>query len=112
MQNVIPDIDSFYAHFEAPGVAHCIGGVGAYPLTAFPALVEWVENPSATPPSRLDALTLPNPGEDTENFRPTTRPLCPYPKVAAYVKGDPKDAGSFACKEGFGVEAGKGKVEL
>lgn len=33
-----------------------------------------------------------------------TRPLCQYPKVAAYIGGDPDKASSYECADGFGTK--------
>lgn len=32
------------------------------------------------------------------------RPLCQYPKVAAYVGGNPNEASSFECADSFGTK--------
>ena len=105
-----PDVNSFYRHFEAPGVAHCIGGPGAYPLTAFQDLVRWVEK--GEPVEELVGRNLPFPGQDRSTFKPFARKLCPWPQVAAYVGGDEDNLSSFECKDSFeGVKA-KVKDEL
>ena len=56
------------------------------------ALERWVEKGIA--PERLIGT-----GKSiTDTAKPLTRPLCMYPKTAKYDgKGDPNDAGSFAC---------------
>lgn len=87
---LVPNTDDFYKYFEVPGVNHCVGGPGHFPSTALDALVQWVEKGKA--PKHLD-------GE----ARDSTRPICPYPLVAAYKGGDVKAASSFECKEDFGA---------
>ncbi|KAL7623768.1 hypothetical protein AAE478_005321 [Parahypoxylon ruwenzoriense] len=47
VKDVIPDVGSFYRYFEAPGVAHCIGGPGGQPTSIFDAMRTWVENGTA-----------------------------------------------------------------
>lgn len=44
VDSVIPDIQSFYRHFEVPGLAHCLGGSGGQPTSLFSQLRAWVEN--------------------------------------------------------------------
>jgi len=90
VRSLVPNTDDFYRYFEVPGVNHCMGGVGHFPTTALDALVQWVEKGRA--PKHLD-------GE----ARDSTRPICPYPLVAAYKGGDVKAAASFECKENFGA---------
>jgi hypothetical protein len=53
------------------------------------AIDGWVEHQQ--PPDRVIARGKSFPG--------VTRPLCPYPQVARYAGGDPKDEKSFLCKE-------------
>ena len=92
-----PEARSFYRYFEAPGVQHCIGGVGAAPDGVMESLIRWVEEGVA--PETLDAATVPaNKSEAAKH-----RPLCPYPLVAAYVGGDLSEAGSFECAESFDI---------
>jgi hypothetical protein len=106
-------VRDFYRLFMVPGMNHCAGGAGAVnfgqPMTtpvsldarndAFIALKRWVEQGVA--PDELIATTDPGPQHAAEN--PTnpatfTRPLCPFPQVAAYSgSGDPNSAASFVC---------------
>lgn len=91
-----PKAADFVRLFEAPGIAHCSGGPGAYPGTAFDSLVDWVEKGKA--PDKLDAATIPiDPAGKVSH-----RPLCPYPKVASYKGGNPHEASSFECAATFG----------
>lgn len=103
-----PKIQDFHRYFEAPGVAHCMGGPGAFPTEAFKTLVTWVEKGKA--PDKLDAVTVPV--EDGAKIR--HRILCPYPKVAAYQGGNPNEASSFKCADSFGKKkaSDEGHTEL
>ena len=77
--------------FMLPGMAHCGGGEGPNTFDAIGALAQWVEK--GQPPSRVLASHLTNGAADR------TRPLCPYPQVAAYQgTGSVDDAASFSCK--------------
>ena len=91
-----PKAKDFYRYFEAPGVAHCMGGPGAFPATVFDELVAWVEKGNA--PDQLEASTAPV--DEAEAVR--YRPLCLYPQVAAYQGGHPNLASSFKCADRFG----------
>jgi feruloyl esterase len=109
VEAISPDIRDFYRYFEAPGVAHCAGGKGPFPLKAFESLVKWVEEGVA--PDVLDTQSMPVASEGEEVVY--RRPLCPWPKVAAYRGNgrDPAKADSFTCRDGFG-EPEKGHDEL
>jgi pimeloyl-ACP methyl ester carboxylesterase len=90
------DVHDFYRFFEAPGVGHCAGGVGAQPVGELEALVKWVEQGVA--PDTLSAVNatlygeLPGPGQSLPE-----RNLCAWPKVQTYNGGDPARAESFDC---------------
>jgi feruloyl esterase len=76
--------------FMVPGMNHCQGGAGTASFDGLGALEAWVERKQA--PSRIPASHVEN-GVATR-----TRPLCPYPQVAAYVgSGSPDAAESFIC---------------
>ncbi|KAK4497206.1 hypothetical protein PRZ48_011656 [Zasmidium cellare] len=98
------DVEDYFRYFEVPGVLHCFGGDGAFPLTALNSLVDWVEKGKA--PDHLDGQTLPM-FSSKPDAEPAYRPLCAYPKVAAYKGGDVNKAESFECADGFGKVAGK-----
>jgi len=69
--------DEFMRFYELPGVGHVVGGPGADAYDALGYLAEWVENgtvPEVMVASHLD-------GEGNVAF---TRPLFPFPFVAAY----------------------------
>jgi len=81
--------------FLVPGMNHCLGGkYSANSFDSLTALVDWVEN------SKAPDSMIASPGNDPGvAYLPLTltRPLCAYPKYAAYQGGDPNSAASFAC---------------
>jgi hypothetical protein len=79
--------------YMVPGMQHCGGGPGAteFGHDMFTAMEQWVE--AAKAPGTIVAKKT-NAKTKTVEF---TRPLCVYPAVAKYVKGDTNDAQSFAC---------------
>ena len=80
-----------YRLFMVPGMAHCTGGEGPNTFDMLTALDRWVQNGSA--PDRIVASKLVN------GAVIRTRPLCPYPQVAAYNgSGSTDEAASFTCK--------------
>jgi hypothetical protein len=84
-----PSVRDYYRFFEAPGVAHCNGGIGPFPKTALDSVVDWVEKGIA--PDTLRGFAADGSVLD----------LCPYPLVAAFNGGDPKAASSYVCQETF-----------
>jgi feruloyl esterase len=77
--------------FMIPGMNHCQGGNGTDRFDGIAALSEWVERGKA--PDRIIA------SHQTAGRVDRTRPLCPYPKVAAYKgSGSTNDAANFVCK--------------
>ncbi|GIJ85071.1 hypothetical protein Asppvi_003926 [Aspergillus pseudoviridinutans] len=88
VSKVIPDVQDFYRYFESPGLAHCAGGRGGQPTTAFDALRKWVEN--GTVP---DFLPVRVNGTDGEH----DRILCPYPAKAIQQGGNATNGGSLRC---------------
>jgi feruloyl esterase len=74
-------------YFLAPGVGHCGGGAGPDRFDMLTALENWVEKGEA--PERIIA---------SKKDSAMTRPLCPYPTIAAYKgSGDTNDAANFDC---------------
>ena len=73
--------------FLVPGMNHCFGGPATDAFDPLRAIVRWSEQHRA--PARLVAHGAAFPG--------VTRPLCPCPKYARYVGGNPKSANSFVC---------------
>ena len=73
--------------FMAPGVYHCGGGPGPDQIDTLTALDQWVKTGVA--PESLLA---------TKKNAKISRPLCAFPKKAAYKgSGDPDDAANFTC---------------
>jgi feruloyl esterase len=77
--------------FMMPGMTHCAGGEGPNTFDKIGVMEQWVEHGQA--PERIVA------SHSTEGRVDRTRPLCPYPQVAAYKgAGSFDDAASFVCK--------------
>ncbi len=84
------DVQTFYRLYMAPGMGHCGGGPGPNSFDLQPALEQWVERGIA--PEAVVAT------HSTNGVVDRSRPLCPYPQVAAYSgKGDTNDAANFTC---------------
>jgi feruloyl esterase len=78
--------------YMLPGVGHCRGGAGADTVDLLGAMTLWVE--AGIPPNyRLIASKI-SPDGVTE----FTRPLCEYPEIPVYRRGDPDAADSFRCR--------------
>jgi Tannase and feruloyl esterase len=78
--------------FMVPGMNHCRGGVGTDRFDTAAAIDRWVT--TGTAPTRIEAARV----EDGEVVR--TRPLCPYPQVAAYDgSGSTDESSNFTCRE-------------
>ena len=74
-----------------PGMDHCAGDDGPDRFDALGAIDRWVETKKA--PDQLIASRL------REGKVDRTRPICPYPQVAAYKGGGSSDdAANFECK--------------
>ena len=77
--------------FMVPGMAHCRGGEGPNTFDAVTALEQWVERGKA--PDQMLASHAANGVVDR------TRPLCPYPQLAAYKgSGSIDEAANFSCR--------------
>jgi pimeloyl-ACP methyl ester carboxylesterase len=74
--------------FLIPGMTHCGGGQATDQFDMLSAIQDWVEK--GQPPDRVVAIGKALPG--------VTRPLCPFPKVARYDRGDVNDERSFSCR--------------
>jgi len=84
-------VNASYRLFMVPGMAHCGGGEGPNTFDMIGALERWVEN--GTAPDQIIATHATNGKPDR------TRPLCPYPQVAAYKgSGSIDDAANFVCR--------------
>jgi feruloyl esterase len=74
-----------------PGMLHCGGGPGPNSFDMVTALDQWVDQKQ--PPERIIA------SHSTAGTVDRTRPLCAYPKVAAYTgSGSTDDAANFVCR--------------
>ncbi len=84
-------VNASYRLFMVPGMGHCGGGEGPNTFDMVAALERWVENGSA--PDQIIATHSTNGKPDR------TRPLCPYPQIAAYKgTGSIDDAANFVCR--------------
>jgi feruloyl esterase len=84
-------IDQQVRMFLVPEMGHCGGGDGPNSFDTLSALDQWVENGKA--PETMIA------SHATAGKVDRTRPLCAYPKVAAYSgSGSIDDAANFVCK--------------
>jgi feruloyl esterase len=85
------DAQQFVRLFMAPGMLHCGGGPGPNTFDAVGALEGWIE--SNRPPDRIVA------SHATAGVVDRTRPLCPYPQIAAYAgTGSTDVAANFVCR--------------
>ncbi|KAI0391449.1 feruloyl esterase B precursor [Xylariaceae sp. FL0594] len=111
------NLDDFYRFFLIPDMNHCSGSVtgpwyiaaGSQSITGAThsvpgyedaehdvifAMMRWVEAKKA--PSQLIATKFVN---DTATLGvQSQRPLCPYPKQAKYISGDPNLSKNWKCK--------------
>jgi feruloyl esterase len=79
-----------YRLFMVPGMAHCRGGEGPGNFDMVSAIEQWVEKGKA--PDQIIASQI----RGSKVGR--TRPLCPYPAIAAYKgTGSTDDAANFSC---------------
>lgn len=99
--------EEFARYFEIPGMGHSRGGPATDQFDGLGALINWVEYGEA--PDRITATARGegNPGgvnpDVPSSWAPDrSRPLCVYPLVARYTKGDPEVASSFSCKPSSG----------
>jgi feruloyl esterase len=88
--------------YLVPGMNHSLGGPATDQFDLVEALVAWTERGQA--PQAIEASArgpgslLPNPEVPADWSPRRSRPLCPWPKVARYVAGDPEQASSFSCR--------------
>jgi feruloyl esterase len=86
------EVHKAYRLFMVPGMGHCGGGEGPNAFDMVGALEQWVERGQA--PDEILASHSTNGAVDR------TRPLCPYPMVAAYKgTGSIDAAASFTCQQ-------------
>jgi feruloyl esterase len=85
------NVHGSYRLFMAPGMGHCGGGEGPNTFDMVAALEQWVEHGKA--PDHIFA------SHSTNGVVDRTRPLCPYPQVAAYKgTGSIEEAANFVCR--------------
>ncbi|KAL2012224.1 hypothetical protein VTN00DRAFT_4942 [Thermoascus crustaceus] len=89
VSKLIPEVQDFYRYFESPGLAHCAGGRGGQPITAFDALRKWVEN--GTAPEFLPVRVNGTDGKEQDRI------LCPYPAKPIQQGGNASHVGGFRC---------------
>jgi hypothetical protein len=83
-------LQPWFRYYHAPGVGHCGGGEGPSPVNIFDNLVSWVEDNKAPD-------SIPAKGGSLNPQR--TRPLCAWPKTAAYNgTGSTDDAANYTCQ--------------
>lgn len=83
----------FFRLFMVPGMVHCRRGPGAWVTDYIDPLVKWREEGRAP-----DRIVASRPAEDDGGDSGFTRPLCEYPKLAQYKRGDLAHADSYECK--------------
>ncbi len=109
----------FMRLFMAPGLQHCFMGPGPnsfgqtmtgpqgdaeHEVTR--AVERWVEKGVA--PEKIIATKYVNDLDPAQGVK-MTRPLCPYPQMAAYDgTGNPNDATSFVCRDGKKAKSAHG----
>jgi feruloyl esterase len=77
--------------FMVPGMGHCGGGDGTSTFDMVGPLDQWVTG--GKPPARITASRV------REGRTDRTRPLCPWPQLAAYTgSGSTDDAANFVCR--------------
>ena len=81
------DGDSNIRFFALPGVYHCGGGPGADSFDPLTALERWSESREA--PTQMLA---------TNRTTGIERPVCAWPRLPYYRRGDPARASSFVCR--------------
>ena len=73
--------------FLMPGVLHCAGGAGPWMVDYLQAVEDWLDTDQA--PDTLTAGFADGSG---------ARPLCAYPKTAAYTGGNDRSPDGFECR--------------
>ncbi|KAK0615577.1 Tannase/feruloyl esterase [Bombardia bombarda] len=100
----LPDVDSFYRHYQIPGLGHCWGRQSGSPTSAFEQLRAWVEN--GTAPEHMPIKVM-----DKEGALTQERILCPFPQKAAFDKKC-GDSGAEKCWSCVGKAKGGSKKTL
>ena len=84
-----PGVEDWARLFLIPGMTHCAGGPATDEFDMLTAIQQWVEEGHA--PDRIVA--------HGKSFPNLTRPLCPHPRIARYIGGDPNSEKSFVCQK-------------
>lgn len=89
--------------FLVPSMNHCSGGPATDQFDMLSALVRWVEEGDAPEEVSASARGAGNAGGVNAEVpagwaADRTRPLCPYPAIAQYRRGDIERADSFVCR--------------
>jgi feruloyl esterase len=79
--------------YMLPGVGHCGGGAGADTFNLLGVMADWVENGVAPGDDIVASKVDPNTGSVL-----FTRPMCEYPEIPVYKRGNRNDASSFKCQ--------------
>jgi feruloyl esterase len=90
-----PDATEFTRLYAVPGMPHGPGGVAPDEFDALSALVAWVEDDIV--PGAIVAKVREDNENAPESLRGAERPLCPWPAVATYTRGNTSSAQSFDC---------------
>ena len=94
----------FLRLYGVPGMGHCSGGPATDQADFISPLVAWVEQgrapgsivATARGAGNVGGVNAEVPADWAAN---RTRPLCPYPSTARYLRhGDPELASSFVCR--------------
>jgi feruloyl esterase len=95
------DASNFARLYTVAGMNHCSGGPSTDQFDMLTPMVAWVEQgkaPDSVLATARDASNvIPNADVPADWGAGRTRPLCPYPKVARYQRGDINAASSFTC---------------
>jgi len=87
-----PNQDNWLRLFMVPGMGHCGEGTGLNQFEMVAALDSWRQQGDA--PKSITAVRV-----DEHGHIDMSRPLCPYPQIAAYKgSGGIDDAQNYVCK--------------
>lgn len=90
------DAQSFVTFYQVPGMSHGKGGPSLDRFDVLAPLENWVEK--GVQPNRVISQAHADNKEVAESLKSAQRPLCPYPEIAVYGKGDKNKADSFECR--------------
>jgi feruloyl esterase len=97
LAEAVKEVQNSVRLFLVPGMGHCGGGPGPDVFDALGALDQWVDG--GVTPVKIIASHV------TNGAQTFSRPLCPYPQVAQYMRsGDRNNAGMWACMSGRSIE--------